>query len=55
MSQVTLIDRSGAQMIRDLSDRLAPRGTTVMAVHARPALRAGLQGSVAIAADGAAL
>ncbi|WDA12036.1 SulP family inorganic anion transporter [Paracoccus marcusii] len=55
MSQVTLIDRSGAQMIRDLSDRLARRGTRVVAVHARPMLRAGLHGSVTVAEDSARL
>ena len=55
MSQVTLIDRSGAQMIRDLSDRLTRRGTRVVAVHARPVLRAGLHGSVTVAEDSARL
>ncbi|WP_169306228.1 SulP family inorganic anion transporter [Paracoccus hibiscisoli] len=49
MAQVTLIDRSGAQMIRDLSDRMGPRGTRVLAMGASPAVRAALADSVALA------
>lgn len=51
MSGVTMVDRSGAQMIRALSDRLLPRGTAVVVIHAAAGVRSGLLGCVAVAAD----
>lgn len=51
MSDVTLIDRSGARMIQDLTARLARRGTQVVVIGASDSQARALNGSVATAAD----